>query len=629
MKIGLINRKMSITKAIILLICSIVSVEVMGQNDTTTILDNINIAPRNTLLHNIFQDAVNSIKRAPGDTLNENNILIIRSEKAFEPYEGKYIRKIIVRRFGFERTFSDTTNRITFIGTQILNALHSDTREWVIRDNLFIHAGSQLNAYELADNERYLRTLDFIQDARIFVNPVKGHSDSVDVLVFTKDLFTITGVLDIGGINSVKLRLAEANLFGQGQRIQGTGLWDQNRTPSLGYEFLYSKTNISGSFVNGTVGYSVINGGRSDGTEEEAAFFVRFDRPLVSPFSHIAGGIEFSTNRSMNVYQKPDSLYFSYQYNVYDAWVGYNLGTKRLEDYRNYNQNRNRVFVSARYLQADFLSNPYQIGDNYDPVYNNKKAILGQLTFFKQDFFKLNYLYGFGTTEDIPMGYTLSLTAGWYKQLDLERPYAGIQAEQYFVTDYGGFVNPFVKLGGFYHQRKLQDASVLAGVNFFSRLFFVKRWKVREFMKISYTQLDNRVIYEPLRLNNIYGLHQFSTDSVYGNKRISLYTESILYTNRKLWGFRFAPFISGDFSLVAYEREPFKKSDVFTGLGGGIRTRNDNLVFGTIELRAIYFPRTVRDVDQFRLVFSSDIRFRYKSVFVKAPDIVHLNRDDI
>src|SRR5690606_28830355 len=122
--------------------------------------------------------------------------------------------------------------------------------------------------------------------------------------------------------------------------------------------------------------------------------------------------------------------------------------------------------------------------------------------------------------------------------------------------------------------------------------FTYKKWKIREFMKFSYTQINERVTYEPLRINNTYGLNEFSTDSVSGNKRISIYSESILYLHKKLLGFRFAPFVFGDFSLISYEQKDFSKSDIFTGIGAGIRTRNENLVFGTIELKTIYFPRT-------------------------------------
>ena len=164
---------------------------------------------------------------------------------------------------------------------------------------------------------------------------------------------------------------------------------------------------------------------------------------------------------------------------------------------------------------------------------------------------------------------------------------------------------------------------------FFTRLFTFQRWRIREYMKVSYTQLNERVTYEPLRINNTYGLNEFRTDSVNGNKRISMYSETILYTNKKILGFRFAPFIFGDFSLIAHEDENFEKSDIYTGVGAGVRTRNENLVFGTIELKAIYFPRTIKDIAPFRVLLSSDLRYRYKSAFVRAPNIIYLNRDDL
>src|SRR5690606_34597369 len=201
-----------------------------------------------------------------------------------------------------------------------------------------------------------------------------------------------------------------------------------------------------------------------------------------------------------------------YRYNYYDGWIGYNLGTKRMMEYANYSNNRTRFFLAARYFKADYKYAPVQIDERFDPVYNTREATLAQLTVFKQDFYKLNYIYGFGTTEDIPTGYAISLTAGWHKQLKLERPYAGVQLDHYLVTPKGGFVNATFKLGGFLQDGKFQDASTLASVNFFTRLVSYRKWKIREFAKFSYTQLDNRVTYEPLRINNIYGLHEFRTD---------------------------------------------------------------------------------------------------------------------
>ena len=136
-----------------------------------------------------------------------------------------------------------------------------------------------------------------------------------------------------------------------------------------------------------------------------------------------------------------------------------------------------RFFLSARYFKTDFQRAPFQIGTNFDPIYNTKEAVLAQLTVFKQDFYKLNYIYGFGMTEDVPTGYRISLTAGWHKQLTLERPYAGFQLEHYLVTPRGGFVNASFKTGGFLEGNLIQDASTLASVNFYTlSVFCTKLW---------------------------------------------------------------------------------------------------------------------------------------------------------
>ncbi|HRO43672.1 MAG TPA: hypothetical protein PL009_12615 [Flavipsychrobacter sp.] len=604
----------------------IASAQLEQATDTTDLFNKIMINSKNRFINNVFNDAINSMRKTSSNDSGNVEILIEKSEERFNKYKGRIIRYIFVQRYDFERTFTDTSNRVTYFGTRLLNSLHTDTKEFVIRQNLFMKEHTKLNAYELADNERYLRTLSFIQDVRIFTVPVKGSKDSVDIL--TKDLFTLSAVVD-ASVNSVKLRISESNLAGMAQRVQATGLWEQNRNPKIGYELLYSKTNIGGTFINSTIAYSQIDGGRSDGTEPENAFLIRLERPLVSPFSHVAGGLEVSFNQAENVYKKPDSLFFNYRYNYYDAWVGYNLGTKRMAEYANYSANRTRFFVAARYFKADFKYAPAQIGETFDPIYNTRQAALGQLTIFKQDFYKLNYIYGFGTTEDVPTGYSISITGGWHKQLTLERPYGGIQLEHYLVTPKGGFINSSFKTGGFLHNGKFQDASTLASVNFFTRIFNLKKWKLREYAKFSYTQLNDRITYEPLRINNNYGLNEFRTDSINGNRRISIYSETILYLHRKLFGFRFAPFVFGDFSLISFEQQDFDKSDGYVAIGAGLRTRNENLVFGTIELKALYFPRTILDLPQFRILVSSDLRFRYQSNFVRAPNIIYLNRDDL
>jgi hypothetical protein len=152
--------------------------------------------------------------------------------------------------------------------------------------------------------------------------------------------------------------------------------------------------------------------------------------------------------------------------------------------------------------------------------------------------------------------------------------------------------------------------------------------KVRQYFKASYSRIFNRVIYDPLRINNTLGLQYFDIDSLKGTQRLSLYSETFLFARKKIFGFQMAPFVFLDATVLTPEKSLLHKSDVYTGVGGGVRTRNENLVFGTIELRLIYFPRKPVGSNNFTATFKANLRFRYNSNYIRAPDIIQLNTEE-
>jgi hypothetical protein len=572
----------------------------------------------------IFNRVKSSVTVAPPDS---TKALVATNGKSVVPFiehQGKVIRLVTTQELGFEKSFSDTTSFINHYGSRILNALHTNTYDWVIRHNLFIKKGSHLNPYLLSDNERYLRSLEFIQDARVVVKPVEGTQDSVDIVVITKDLFSITGSLDFSGVDRQRITAGESNLAGAGQKVQITALHDVNRTPRFGYDFMYSKNSILHSFITATMGYSRINNDRT-GMDNVSSFYLQLSRPLVSPYSHFAGGLDLRFNQSYNLYMKPDSLFYDYKNASIDVWTGYSVGLKSL--LKN-NDSRNRTFLAARYIKNRFVQKPFQVGESFNNLFNNTNAFLGEVTFFKQEFYKTNYIYGFGTTEDVPYGYNVALTAGWYKQLDLARPYFGVNANRYIATEKGKFVQIFIRSGAFLNKGIFQDASILAGGSLYSRLYIFKNFKMRQYLKYSYTRLYNRVIYDPLRIDNALGLKYFNADSLRGSQRMSMYAETFFFAKYKFLGFQLAPFVFADASLLTGHADHFSKSDIYTGIGAGIRARNVNLIFSTAELRLMYFPRKAQDMQAFQISFHGDIRFRYNTNYIRPPDIIQLNNED-
>lgn len=574
-------------------------------------------------VNNVCVQIKNSILCFDHDTAAIGIVLIGKSEAPYLPYQGKIIRHIKVESLDFERNFTDTSRRIATIAGHIADALHTNTREFVIRDNLFIRENTPLNAYKVADNERYLRSLNYINDARIHVVPLKNNPDSVDLLVVTKDLFTLLVDGSSDGINHIKTKVVNADLAGMGQSLELDGLYDYDRNPNWGYGASYTKNNVAHSFIDASVGYSTMNNNYYKGIEETTEY-IKLSRPLFSPYSHFAGGFLISQNRSYNSYHQIDSTFAKYKYSLLDGWIGYNIGINKLTETNN--SIRDRRFLAVRYYSFNFDEVPEAVGTKFDPFYNTRKAVLGQFTFFRQDYYKTQYIYGFGTTEDLPYGYNISFVGGWTKQLDLERPYFGLNAQKYIATNRGEFIQLFFRTGGYQYKKNIQDASFVIGANAYSRIMFWNSTKIRQYASLSYSQLFDRVTSEPLKINNGYGIRGFLSDSAYGNRRLSLAIESEFYLKYKILGFQFAPFPFADISMIGPDNTPFTKASFYSSIGGGVRTRNENLVFGTIEFRFYVFPIAPQRMAGFKIIITSNLRYRYNSNLITAPDVVQINQ---
>ena len=100
----------------------------------------------------------------------------------------------------------------------------------------------------------------------------------------------------------------------------------------------------------------------------------------MSPYLHFAGGLLFGHFAATNIYNYPDSTFYKYGYTVHDVWLGYNLGVNKLLAGKN--AILDRSFFSLRYFNYNFNNVPYQVGNNFDPFYNDRHMVLGQLTFF-------------------------------------------------------------------------------------------------------------------------------------------------------------------------------------------------------------------------------------------------------
>lgn len=565
----------------------------------------------------ISQKTIRSLRAKP----EADTVFNYKSEEAFLPYEGWMIRKIIIQTVHFNRTVQDTTRVFKNLVIKAGEKLHTDTRERVIRNNLFIKEGEPLNPYRVADNERFLRDLDFIKDSRIHVIHADSVARTLDLLVMPRDVFSLGASLEPKDIDQLELKIQEANLLGQALKIQYLGDYDATAAPQLSSEWLFQSRNMLGSFTNVTLARTNINTGRSLGLENEQAVYFRMERPLFMPYARWAGGLELSSNESVNRFLKPDTLFAQYKYQYNDVWAGFTFGQSRVP--RRKLENRNRKFFSVRFLDQHFVGLPSAGFQLAEPnLYVNRRMALAKLTFFRQDFYKTKYVFGFGRTEDIPYGYQLAITGGMERLGLVERPYLAVEYTESITDRAGNILSINSSLAGYRHQGSTQDVLLRAGTSYFSKVYEIGPWNLRHSLEFGYQRFADRSVTRPLDINGANGLQGFNADSLRGDESFRLRAQLLLFTSWKLLGFHFALVPQYDLGYLNKVLNQSYTHKTLHGFSLGIRTRNENLIFNTFELRGYYFPKTVGAVDTYRIELRSNLRIKYPTNLIRSPTTV-------
>lgn len=560
---------------------------------------------------------------------SDNNPLdsAIKNANEFEPYKGKIIRKITIEKLGFNKEVNDTGKLHKSFFVELGNRLHTKTRERIILNNLFFTVGDSLYPNLLADNEKLLRDLRFLQDARIVIDNSTNNKDSIDVIIICKDVFPIGGSLSEGSADILAFELNDDNILGSGNRIQFQHLIDRQRNPNYAFGLELLKRNIAGSFVNIAVGFQQQKPTINTGRREERSLYIRGELPLVSPYHAFTGGLEISANKTDNTYSS-DSLYkllYRYSYYNVDVWLGYSLGAKkRLQ--QNF-ETRKRNILSVRTINRDFITKPDTLKTLYDSRFTDLAGMLFSYTLFEQDFYHTNFIYGFGRNEDIPEGFNLSFTSGWSNQEDFARLYVGFDYQRNYFNRKRNYLNYNIKAGGYVYKNRMEDVALLTSIDYITRLRKVgaRNWFVRHFLSGSFTYQRYIRFNDPLRLSSTYGIPRIRNAAEDVSARITTNAESVFYNTWKFVGFSFAPFVFTNISYLKLSGLNLLKGDIYTAVGGGIRTRNENLIFGTIELKAYYYPRISDNMNVWNVTISTDLRFRYETQLIKRPDFVVVN----
>lgn len=498
----------------------------------------------------------------------------VNSISSYNNLEGKIIRNIHVVTldpFGF--SISDTTSQPHSYLEKTGNVLHIKTQNFTIRNQLLFHKNDPFDSLKVKESERLIRSQSYINDVLITAVATQENSDSVDVLIRANDLWSIIpdGALTTQRIN---LKLSDKNLGGTGHTFSYS--YTQNyQNAKHAYQAYYLVPNIKNTFISTRLGYAI-----DENKNYNKA--INIERPFFSPLTSWAGGILISQQKMPGLIVKTDTV--PSKFNTNDVW---GAAAWRIFKGKTETDRVTKMILTGRVLNKKYLEIPAEQPDLGD-YYTSEVFYLSGLGISSRKYVKQSYVFRFGVTEDVPVGVAYGLVGG-YQLKNNDRWYWGLYHSwgNFFRWGYFG---THLEYGTFLSTAELSESALNLGINYFSGLFSIGRWKFRQFVKPEFTIGIDRPFYDKLTINDGYGLNGFSSPELTGTRRLLIVIQTQSYAPWSLLGFRFGPYLNFSFGMLGDEKNGFGQSRLYPQLGIGVLIRNDYLVVKNMQISFAFYP---------------------------------------
>lgn len=540
----------------------------------------------------------------------------------FKPFEGRIIGGIYIRRLGvFGQTVYDTLRKPGNWFERAGNRVHINTRENIIkRSYLLFKEGDAVNPNLLRDNERLLRNTSIFHDARILLIPREGSRQFVDAYVITQDVWSLLPTGGFGGFNNFSVGFEQRNFRGLGHQLFSQIAYSStDPRQKAEYQGRYTVPFIGRTFLTAQADFLYLR--------DLKQVSARLYRPFLTPDTKYAGSIELNYTQVNNrVFTRSDSsVLVPISYNYSDVWIGRSF---RLF-YRQQNpdeKGRTRLIVALRNTNYEYLKRPSVTADS-NQIYQDSRTTLLSVGFSRRKYTRDVLIYGFGRTEDVPIGESAAITAG-YDNAELgQRLYTGLNFSQGKYYKQFGYLYSLVNVGGYLRARKIEQGVLSIETNYFSPLLKSKWGNMRHFLNTRYTTGIGRFDNEYVTLSsNGSGIQTdgigINSDALRGTTRWLVNYENILFSRLSLVGFRVAFITFANVGLVSFPDRPLLRGPLYQGYGIGFRLRNENLTFNSFQIRLTYFPNIPGNTIPFRQAFEGVPALRFRDFDLSAPQII-------
>ena len=564
---------------------------------------------------NFFSRIVKSVL-VPDEELGRKRTPPDPDKKIIKQYTGKRIRKImieIVDVFGGSLDLPEDTLRSWVQSSG--NSLHINSREWIIRNMLIFSEGDKLIPFHIEESERILRQTPSIYDARIIPRRIKNSRDSIDILVYIQDIWSINGSVGYSPQNKTgKASLSDINFLGLGNALRAGLKSDREFSRGWDWDGSYSIYNIEKTFVSANMYYlSEVNSQR---------YGMAIGRDFFSPIITWAGGIgQHWQNTVYPAMLNAKGISETVRYNQQDYWGGYAFDIGYIDPPE---IEQNRFNISGRITRTVYSDRP--VLDTINEFQDNT-FYLGRIGFSYRQYYQDSYIFGLGRTEDVPLNQMISFLFGYEKGARSSRPYYGVKTGYSVYDEHLGFFYGGFQSGAFLSNKKWLDRVAFVEVLYFSHLNAIGKWKWRQYLGSRYSYR-----YDPLNqlgvltVNNEGGIRGFSEGPQQGTKRLVVNYEVDIFVPLKFVGFKLAIITFADFGILSSNNNSIFNSVLYQGYGFGFRVRNEHLIFPTFQFMFGFYPNTpMADGVHFNLFRQSAIYYRFNQFQFSTPSIVTID----
>ena len=402
--------------------------------------------------------------RPQRDTTSEGRIT--DESRPLRPLAGKTVGKITIAR---QPVFRPDGGWLQRTG----NKLHRQTRERVLRRDLLFRPGDAFDPELVVRTEQLLRTRDYIADADIDVRLDPVDTTCVELIVRTRDSWSISGDGAWRSRGRTMVALEDANILGYGTLLRLKTHFDRRDFTYGGNIVEYIAPNLFGSFFSAR-----FSAGRAFYASELVA---ELRKEFLRPTDYGVGALYSRTKSKRYIIDRDTSL--PVRIRELDLWCGRSRHLPSI---------RSSLFLTVRFDRTRFDRRP-PVAKRLHPALHERDLLLLAAGLYRERFYTANMVYGFGTKEYLATGYRLEATGGhaWGEfgneaYLGIGFRTGGFRRAGYLMGAFsvGGFIDP---ANGAWH-RNAADVDL----QWFSNLLMVRRTRLRQFFGINYTHGWNR-----------------------------------------------------------------------------------------------------------------------------------------